>query len=266
MRAPAATATSIANNNDHLCALFDQAVNNGDLIFRHSTTILCREEDGQEYKIIYCPTLSAKRAAGVVKAPKANPFLPYEKELFICNILSSHVLLFNKYSLIRPHVLLITSEYQEQDSNLTRADFWAVERFYELYGDDYIMFYNCGPCSGASQPHRHFQFVPNWKGSEPVVGTVIPCQAKDLFSAFQRLPKSDSFNLLFSPSWGLCIVHRTQEHCSLGMSLNSLACLGCILVRCERDVKRCQQVGAKALLQQVVMAATEQHHSTLINE
>ena len=90
--------------------------------------------------------------------PRHNPFLPYEQAMFVADISPTHVCLLNKYNVVEHHVLLVTREYEDQESALNRVDFealWTCMAEYEGLG-----FYNSGVVAGASQPHKHLQFVP----------------------------------------------------------------------------------------------------------
>jgi sulfate adenylyltransferase (ADP) / ATP adenylyltransferase len=92
------------------------------------------------------------------KGPDFNPFLPYEPELFVCDLSPSHVCLLNKFNVVEHHLLIITRQFESQESLLTRSDFaalWSVLR--EIDG---LAFYNGGAVAGASQPHKHLQVVP----------------------------------------------------------------------------------------------------------
>jgi sulfate adenylyltransferase (ADP) / ATP adenylyltransferase len=92
------------------------------------------------------------------KGPDFNPFLPYEPELFVCDLGPNHVCLLNKFNVVEHHLLVITRQFESQETLLTRSDFaalWSVLR--EIDG---LAFYNGGALAGASQPHKHLQVVP----------------------------------------------------------------------------------------------------------
>lgn len=87
-----------------------------------------------------------------------NPFLPYEEDLFVSDISSSHVAILNKFNVVDYHLLIVTRNFEEQEALLTRGDFealWACMEEYEGLG-----FYNGGREAGASQGHKHLQLVP----------------------------------------------------------------------------------------------------------
>jgi ATP adenylyltransferase len=89
---------------------------------------------------------------------RANPFLPYERDLFVADISASHLCLLNKYNVIDHHVLIVTRAFEPQENRLTPADFealWSCMAEFDALG-----FYNSGPLAGASQPHKHLQLAP----------------------------------------------------------------------------------------------------------
>jgi ATP adenylyltransferase len=99
-----------------------------------------------------------KRGKEAEAGIKVNPFLPYEKELFVAEISKTHVAILNKFNVVDHHLLVITREFEDQETLLTLADFealWACLSEYESLG-----FYNGGEAAGASQPHKHLQVVP----------------------------------------------------------------------------------------------------------
>ncbi|RMH37192.1 MAG: phosphorylase [Nitrospirae bacterium] len=93
-----------------------------------------------------------------VSGVSQNPFLPYDPELFVADVTSTHVCLLNKFNVIDGHILLVTREYEDQETPLSRQDFEALWRCMVEF--DGLGFYNAGPVAGASQRHRHMQMVP----------------------------------------------------------------------------------------------------------
>jgi sulfate adenylyltransferase (ADP) / ATP adenylyltransferase len=87
-----------------------------------------------------------------------NPFLPYEKSLFVSDITPTHLCLLNKFNVVDHHLLLITRDFEEQNNLLTLNDFIAL--WICLQEIDGLTFYNGGELAGASQRHRHLQLVP----------------------------------------------------------------------------------------------------------
>ncbi|ACK70109.1 Ap4A phosphorylase II [Gloeothece citriformis PCC 7424] len=87
-----------------------------------------------------------------------NPFLPYDEDLFVCDISQTHLCLLNKYNVIDYHLLIVTRLFEEQDTWLTRQDFEAL--WATLAEIDGLAFYNGGKLAGASQRHKHLQLIP----------------------------------------------------------------------------------------------------------
>ena len=87
-----------------------------------------------------------------------NPFLPYEQDLFVGNLSETHLCLLNKFNVVDYHLLIITRQFEEQETWLTQADFEAM--WLSLAEIDGLVFYNGGKLAGASQRHKHLQLVP----------------------------------------------------------------------------------------------------------
>ncbi|EAZ90487.1 ATP adenylyltransferase family protein [Crocosphaera chwakensis] len=87
-----------------------------------------------------------------------NPFLPYEKDLFVTDISETHICLLNKFNVVDYHLLIVTREFEQQQTLLTLNDFTALCAC--LLEIDGLGFYNNGKIAGASQRHKHLQLVP----------------------------------------------------------------------------------------------------------
>ncbi|TIC69959.1 hypothetical protein E3Q03_01217 [Wallemia mellicola] len=88
---------------------------------------------------------------------------PYNKNLYVDELNDSHVLLLNKYMVTLNHFLLATKEFIPQTSPLLPSDLLVARKVileYRKTGQDLLSFFNCGEKSGASQPHKHIQFIP----------------------------------------------------------------------------------------------------------
>lgn len=88
----------------------------------------------------------------------SNPFLPPETDLTLGAIGPGHLCLFNKFNVIEHHVLIVTRDFEHQECLLTAADFAALA--YCLHERGGLGFYNGGRVAGASQPHKHLQWIP----------------------------------------------------------------------------------------------------------
>jgi len=98
------------------------------------------------------------KAAIAPHAPRTDPFLPYEQDLYVADLSATHVALLNKYNVFEHHLLIITRAYEDQEQWLTLADFEALSVCMAAFGG--MGFYNAGRLAGASQPHKHLQVVP----------------------------------------------------------------------------------------------------------
>ena len=87
-----------------------------------------------------------------------DPFLPYNKNLFVCDISPSHLCLLNKFNIIDGHLLIVTRDFEEQEDLINVGDFTALwSCMQEIDG---LAFYNGGSAAGASQRHKHLQLLP----------------------------------------------------------------------------------------------------------
>ena len=89
---------------------------------------------------------------------QANPFLPYENDLFVADISDTHVAILNKFNVVEHHLLIITRRFEDQEDLLTPGDFKALRICMSEYSC--LGFYNAGAAAGASQKHKHIQIVP----------------------------------------------------------------------------------------------------------
>ena len=123
------------------------------------------EQDNIRFVVRILSNLSGKEQARkqqekniIVTGQDFNPFLPYEKDLFVADISTTHLCLLNKYNVVDYHLLIVTREFEEQESLLNLQDFQALGSCMgEFEG---LAFYNGGKTAGASQRHKHLQVVP----------------------------------------------------------------------------------------------------------
>ena len=87
-----------------------------------------------------------------------DPFLPYNQNLFVCDISPSHLCLLNKFNIVDGHLLIVTRDFEEQEDLINVDDFTALwSCMQEIDG---LAFYNGGSAAGASQRHKHLQLLP----------------------------------------------------------------------------------------------------------
>ncbi|KAI0779321.1 HIT-like protein [Fomes fomentarius] len=167
---------------------FDKAKEAGDLLFFPST-VHTHEENGVEFEIRLCPALQNKprlptpdfspdaQAAVEQEKKRHDPFAPpYIPSLLLGEVKDEfegheYVILFNKYSVVPHHFLLVTKKFESQTSPLLPADLVQVYLLLiaaKKAGRRFFAFYNCGDLSGASQPHKHVQLLPVEDDGPPV--------------------------------------------------------------------------------------------------
>ncbi|KAG1799743.1 ATP adenylyltransferase-domain-containing protein [Suillus plorans] len=160
---------------------FEAAQSSGDLFFFPSE-VSKHEELGTEWEIRICTALQKKPAvsppageAGITPSDRSDetvkkydPFAPpYVPNLHVGDLRdessgTEYGVLLNKYSVVPHHFLLVTKEFMPQNSPLLPHD--LVQTYLLLLAarkarKNYFAFYNCGSNSGASQSHKHIQFI-----------------------------------------------------------------------------------------------------------
>uniref|UniRef100_D8Q941 Uncharacterized protein n=2 Tax=Schizophyllum commune (strain H4-8 / FGSC 9210) TaxID=578458 RepID=D8Q941_SCHCM len=160
-----------------LPATFEDAKTTGNLFFFPSTVHTHVDEFGIPYEIRLCPALQHKPplptphfdADPEKEAKKPDPFAPpYNEKLVVGELQGEepqdqYVVLLNKFSVVPCHFLMVTKEFQSQSSPLLPPELAQTYKLLDAAyraGQNLFAFYNCGDLSGASQPHKHIQFLP----------------------------------------------------------------------------------------------------------
>ncbi len=209
-----------------------------------------------------------------------DPFLPpYDPHLLVAELGPRHALLLNKYPVLPEHLLIVTHAALPQAALPDPEDFAATAVL--LAGPPALAFYNGGPESGASQPHRHFQAValPLGPAAEPIptqawiaaaAGAALPFPgaaavldsvlwqlndpgeslhaiAARLLQCCGRNPQTPgSFNLLFTLEWMLAIPRRRRKF--RGVSVNALGYAGALIVKSAEGQRTLAEIGPLAVL------------------
>ena len=123
-----------------------------------------------------------------------NPFLPYEKDLFVADISDTHVCILNKFNVVDFHLLIITRSFEEQESLLTLEDFTAM---WTCLGEfEGLVFYNGGKLAGASQRHKHLQIVPFSETDIPISPLLKTAKLENDMGTIQEFPFLHAFTNL----------------------------------------------------------------------
>lgn len=148
---------------------FKAAETDGSLLFQgdgaqYERILELNESSKYEFQITVLPNLQHRPEMGTVQK---NPFAKPEPELTIIDSFGDSDefrLLLNKFPVSPNHFMMVTKEFKSQNTPLTPTELLATYQIVDsLKTQDkdsrWFAFYNCGPNSGASQPHKHVQFL-----------------------------------------------------------------------------------------------------------
>eukprot|EP00198_Chlamydomonas_reinhardtii_P008846 XP_001698183.1 predicted protein [Chlamydomonas reinhardtii] len=210
-------------------------------------------------------------------APWRNPFSPPEPELTVGPLgpTGTHTAVLNKFNVVAHHVLVITNQFRSQAEPLHGADLAAALEVLQAMPEGGVAFYNCGPESGRSQPHKHLQLgaafdkllqlaFPGYSYSPPPAMAALPPGASptDAATAAAVAAGSVSYNVLMTRQW-LLLAPRRTERCG-PLALNSLAFAGTILVRSEEELGFVREKGPGSILAEIGVPC-RQHASIRYN-
>lgn len=121
-------------------------------------------QDGDlPFVVRWVAALAAKDAVkvslpGGPRDPNFNPFLPPDPALTVGPVGVHHVAILNKFPVCLHHLVLARREFAEQLLPLEQIDFLALAQVQSELGG--LGFYNGGAAGGASQRHKHVQWIP----------------------------------------------------------------------------------------------------------
>jgi len=152
------------------------------------------EDCGVRFLVRVVTNLASKQHAKVESGGgdggRPNPFLPHDPAMYVADASDTHICLLNKFNVVDHHLLIVTREFEHQQSPLNLADFEALWRCMAEY--DSLGFYNGGTISGASQPHKHLQLVPLPMSPEgpriPVEPLLVAADLRDSIGRIDGLP------------------------------------------------------------------------------
>lgn len=120
-------------------------------------------DGGLRFVVRWVSTLARKEGAapaipGGPRDPDFNPFLAPEPALTIAPLGDAHTAILNKFPVCPRHLVIARREFEEQLAPLDLADFTALALVLTEAGG--LGFYNGGTDAGASQRHKHVQWLP----------------------------------------------------------------------------------------------------------
>lgn len=150
------------------------------------------EDDGLRFSVRWVSSLAAKDAAGDAaksaakddaevaipggpRDPDFNPFLNPDPELTVGPLGESHTVILNKFPLCDRHLVLARRLFEEQLLPMTQTDFAALATIIGEAGGTGL--YNGGTAAGASQRHKHLQWVPAAEGNASLAFLAAGLQA-----------------------------------------------------------------------------------------
>ncbi|OAA64375.1 bis(5-nucleosyl)-tetraphosphatase [Niveomyces insectorum RCEF 264] len=232
-----------ANLPDLVRAAFARARAAGDLTFFPTQVALLRVH-GVPFQLRFAPALAHKPKAprpsggGGRPADTTNPFANPPPGLVVLPQLGpSHRLLLNKFAVCPDHAILATTAVRPQHHLLDAADLAAayacIEAYHAAAADDpsggghnsdddddgLFIFYNSGPHSGASQPHRHLQLLPvarmreGLPAADAAAWGVLADRLTGEDEATDDLPLCEQGRVPARISYNLAITHRTMALC-----------------------------------------------------
>ncbi|GAA5984012.1 hypothetical protein JCM11641_005567, partial [Rhodosporidiobolus odoratus] len=116
------------------------------------------------------------------------------------------LVLLNKFCITHRHFLLVTKEFVKQTTPLSPTELLAAWSILKQLGgrEKHLAFFNCGQNSGASQPHKHLQFIPIANGVAPFDNFIDENKPKTTKTPFQLpLPYATFTAMIQPPSSGL---------------------------------------------------------------
>jgi len=159
---------------------------NKDLLFSETDLALLRSKNGALFQLRHCPALAQKPKGDdaiskkPAPRPKFDPFAEPPPELLVASIprgQASHTLVLNKYPVIHNHFIIATKSNKPQTDLLEKDDLGMTHACLQAWQGQpqgpaparLFAFFNSGEHSGASQVHRHLQFLPieDMAGPEP---------------------------------------------------------------------------------------------------
>lgn len=213
-----------------------------------------------------------------------NPFLPPEPVLTLGALGAHHLVLLNKYPVMARHLLVVTRRFEAQTAPLTDADFSALGAILAVHGG--LGFYNAGERAGASQDHKHLQWIPDlpplaqelpeildggadpfgfrhaytplsataWQTPSP--GTALGERYRALLARLGIAPGAAElppYNLLMTRDWMWLIPRHTERWQQ--MSVNALGFAGSLFVKSRDTLPALIAAGPLAILAAVAEPA-----------
>ena len=125
-------------------------------------------DQGLPFTVRWLSSLAEKNTVqatmpGGPRDPDFNPFLSPEPVLTVGPVGDHHLAILNKFPVCDRHLVLARRQFEEQRLPLDLHDFKALATIMSESGG--LGFYNGGQEAGASQRHKHVQWIPSTPGN-----------------------------------------------------------------------------------------------------
>lgn len=169
--AAVSVSVSVGELSSLVARQYARALSSSTLVFYPSSTVRTLVAHDVRWQLRVVPSLLAKSRAQPQPHPASAPAPapapapadvfapPYNADLLV-GTLPSHAVLLNKFCVVPEHFLLVTQHFESQDRPPAPDTIALAYSIIKHARTDTLAFYNCGKDSGASQPHRHVQFIP----------------------------------------------------------------------------------------------------------
>ncbi|EWC48380.1 hypothetical protein DRE_02149 [Drechslerella stenobrocha 248] len=144
-------------------AKFDRLVDGGEIIWGPSEAEYVVHE-GFQLEFQLAPALLKKPILSRHAPDRSKPYGPFsnpDPNFVVAQIDDTHTLIFSKFCVPRPHLVLHTNVFALQTDDLTASDLSSAWRTLGVFAAaPAMMIYNCGVDAGSSQGHKHMQVFP----------------------------------------------------------------------------------------------------------
>ncbi len=271
---------------DRIDRISDAALSSGALQPIETDHILLQDE-GLPFIVKWIATSAVNpRHHKPGRSASTNPFESPEAALTLGPLPPHHRLLLNKYPVMDRHLLIVTREYEAQTTPLNAGDFSALAQLMAHNGG--LGFYNGGEAAGASQAHKHLQWIPDL----PPLAACLPealithRDAFDFANAFTPLDdhlwahddagdtlaarylrllpitgwqasdnETPPYNLLLTRQW-MWLIPRGAEHWE-HMSINALGFAGSLFVKNRGRLAALSAAGPMSALRAVTLPSPD---------
>ena len=253
-----------------------------------ATDLTSIEQDGIRFQVRILGNVARKDRTAQQRRKDFNPFLPYDPQMFVADLSTTHVALLNKFNVVDHHLLIVPRQFEAQESLLTLEDFRALWNC--MREIDGLAFYNAGPEAGASQRHKHLQLVPlplvPEEPSLPIDPLLEATPLADGIGAISAFPFAHAFIRLeasttpddllhhyarlrghlglqpqspytpLAPRRWLLLVPRSREHFATptgDLSINAMGFAGALLVRNWEQLEQVAERGLVEVLRAVAV-------------